>query len=496
MKTDMSIQHSNSAAGLSGSDQDSSGIPEVADSGWVCPSPEQLGVYFEEKSDGGGVFWVLGPGGYSPMNERNFKRWLVDRGFAVRGKPGYWQFESVVTAVISKARVHAAMVVAGYHPGVINANGRHVLITRGPKLIQADEKCHFEELRQIIHGVLGSDATQIMYFEQWLRIAYFAVRDGVPSVGQALVIAGPRECGKTLLQIIITKILGGREANPWQWMSGKTPFNHDFVAAEHLQFGDEIGDMSPGARRALAAKIKGLVANPSQRLEAKGKDAFVVSPLWRITMTLNDDPEYLAAVPPLDESVKDKVMLLKATPAPFLVGPVWMAMNRIERLDLINRQLPGYIAYLSLLPPVVAELRNARTGIVSYHNVELANLISSISSEHALLDAIDRRLFEESSRFTKDGYWEGTGSALEAALYASANSCSGEKRILDRIFSFHGAGGTLLNRLSKSKELNRVTRKSVRGSHIYRVSTDRKYVPLLLAAVARSYEQGAESGKK
>ena len=155
-------------------------------------------------------------------------------------------------------------------------------------------------------------------------------------------------------------------------------------------------------------------------------------------------------------------------------------------------QLPGYIAYLLKLPPVPEELRNARTGIVSFHNAELVSLITSISSESAFLDAVDRLLFEQSSQYTKAGFWKGTGNELEALLFSLAGYSVGEKRILERIFCFNGAGGTLLNRLSKSKELNRVIRGTVRGSHIYTISTDRKYVPCLGALAAIYASEKAE----
>ena len=49
----------------------------------------------------------------------------------------------------------------------------------------------------------------------WLKIAHESLRTGKLRVGQALAFAGPRECGKSLLQNhIITPIVGGRSAKP------------------------------------------------------------------------------------------------------------------------------------------------------------------------------------------------------------------------------------------------------------------------------------------
>ncbi len=377
------------------------------------------------------------------------------------------------------ARIDGATPLAGYMPGLVNLGGREILVTRGPKLTLPDPTCPYDELKQIIHGVLAADLQQVFYFEHWLRIAYSALRDSSPCVGQALAFAGPPECGKTLLQSIITQVLGGREGNPWPFMSGKTNFNQDFMLAEHLQFGDEIGVMTDGARRALASKIKGMVANPSQRLEAKGKDAVMVQPMWRLSISLNDEPEYLAVLPTLDESVKDKIMLFKASQPPFLRGTKWLGMSRTERLTLIRQQLPGYIAHLLSLPPIPDHLRNARTGIVSYHNPELIALMESVSSEAALLDLIDTLVFSDGSPELEASYWEGTGRELEALLHR--NSAAGYDKAasvaIKGVLSYRHAAGTLLSRLACSSCQQRVTRKTVRGNHIYRVQAPRGFVP-------------------
>jgi hypothetical protein len=37
-----------------------------------------------------------------------------------------------------------------------------------------------------------------------------------------------------------------------------------------------------------------------------------LKPFWRLSITLNDEPENLLILPPLDESLGDKIMLLRA----------------------------------------------------------------------------------------------------------------------------------------------------------------------------------------
>ena len=58
---------------------------------------------------------------------------------------------------------------------------------------------------------------------------------------QVQVFIGPKNCDKTLTQEqIITPLFGGREAEPFAYLSGLTRFNNDLFAAEHHKMSDEI----------------------------------------------------------------------------------------------------------------------------------------------------------------------------------------------------------------------------------------------------------------
>jgi hypothetical protein len=67
-----------------------SNIPEVHDTGWVCPDLEEIGVFFEERSDGSGVFLHPSEKGYARANEKNFRRWLRENGHIDGGKKGFF----------------------------------------------------------------------------------------------------------------------------------------------------------------------------------------------------------------------------------------------------------------------------------------------------------------------------------------------------------------------------------------------------------------------
>src|SRR5204862_7823749 len=95
-------------------------------------------------------------------------------------------------------------------------------------------------LRRLLETLLyDSHYDQLSYGFAWLKVAYEALRAGVWRPGPALALAGPRNCGKSLLQQLITLILGGRSAKPYRYMRGGTEFNADLFGAEHLCIEDE-----------------------------------------------------------------------------------------------------------------------------------------------------------------------------------------------------------------------------------------------------------------
>jgi hypothetical protein len=95
-------------------------------------------------------------------------------------------------------------------------------------------------------------------------------------------------------------------------MTAQTSFNSDLFKAEHLIIADETPATGYSERQAFGAGIKNMVAEPMQRLHAKGRDAMMLEPFWRVSMSLNDEPENLMVLPPYNKSMKDKLILLKA----------------------------------------------------------------------------------------------------------------------------------------------------------------------------------------
>src|SRR5262249_54541304 len=120
-------------------------------------------------------------------------------------------------------------------------------------------------------------------------------------------------CGKSLVQAhILTPLLGGRVENPYQYMVGDTSFNSELAGAGHLMLEDESPAKDMATRRRLGTYVKKFAANKQSKTHGKGKEGLTLSPFQRLSVSVNDDPEHLEVLPPIDETLSDKIFLLKS----------------------------------------------------------------------------------------------------------------------------------------------------------------------------------------
>ena len=78
---------------------------------------------------------------------------------------------------------------------------------------------------------------------------------------------------------------------------------------------DEVPFQDIKSRRVFGSKIKDVTVNYIHTCHGKYANAVPLKPCWRLTISVNDEEENLAMLPPLDASIKDKIMLFKVAPA-------------------------------------------------------------------------------------------------------------------------------------------------------------------------------------
>jgi hypothetical protein len=252
----------------------------------ALPVAQALDAYYDQERKEY-VIKIEGERTYQVHTEAQFKRDLRFQGLTEKAIPyhTYSQIDIVLRFLQQKRFVHYAGALAGKECGYYFENGVRILVTSEPRII-APAKGGWTTLNSFLTNLLcgpdephGEDQLTVLY--GWLKIAYTALCDHRFQPGQALAIAGPVESGKSLLQDLITQILGGRAAKAAMFLQGRTDFNGELFTAEHLLLEDESASTSYPARAALGVNIKGITANRVQASHAKYRQIVNLAPWWR-----------------------------------------------------------------------------------------------------------------------------------------------------------------------------------------------------------------------
>ncbi len=329
--------------------------------------------------------------------------------------------------------------LAGRPSGFYEENGERFLVTESPRLI-TPAPGDWPLTRAVLTGlVAGPDepeaGPQWDSLLGWLASAVQSLYQQRRRPGQALVLAGPAGCGKSVLQNhIVTALLGGRSAKCAPYLQGKTTFNGELFGAEHLMLEDEHPDTSIRSRLALASNIKQICVNDVQPCHAKHRPIINLAPFWRLTISLNDEPERLLIIPPLAADIADKILILRCRPFawPQAIGTMerWAAF-----VAAVRDELPAVADYLLSyqVPPI---LRSDRYGIAAWHHPELARALDEMAPEAHLALLIARWLEPRHS-------WQGTADTLRAALLDDAST----QRDARELLHWPNSCGTYLGRL-------------------------------------------------
>lgn len=348
--------------------------------------------------------------------------------------------------------------LAGHKTGLLDAFGQRVLVTSEPALIEPSEGKH-PTIDGLASGLLGPD--QLPFFIGWLSCAVQSLRASRYVPGQAIALAGDRGCGKSLLlDAVIRPLLGGRVTSPLQAWSGETPFNADLAGCELLAIDDEAARPSATARRELAAQIKTNLFAASVRLHPKGGQPFTARPFWRVVFCVNREPEHLAVLPALDDSLADKFCLFACGRARL---PFWPSSpaERERLANLIAAELPAYVSTL-LRHEVPADLRDTRCGILAYQNPGLLSALACIGDEGELIRLLDIAMGDRLP----------TAAPLSARDVQDALESNNDTRAASsRLLRYSNSCGLLLGRLAAAG--HRVHAAGiVRGIRHYHITAD------------------------
>jgi len=175
----------------------------------------------------------------------------------------------------------------------------------------------------------------------------------------------------------------------------------------------------------------------------------------------------MMVLPPLDESLLDKVILLRCEKHPMPIRADTVAGQQ-ELREVIERELPALAAAVDRfeIPP---DMRDPRCGVAAYQHPDLLSALDSLAPETRLLELIDEVVFNgHPARIV----WAGLSSALASELRRS----DAFGREAEKLLHYRDACGTYLGRLAK-RYPDRVTRTLRDGRNRWTIQAPREAVP-------------------
>jgi len=414
------------------------------------------------------LYWRTNDQGrFISVDEKSVSRALaVEMGLSRKSDGGGSEVECSLNSIQTQFDVAYAGPLAGFKEGVHQDENRRLLVTEGPKLITPNkgEWPLLESLFQRMFVTSGIDQRPFVF--GWLKCALECLQSGYRRPGQALVLSGPAGSGKSLFQALVTQILGGRSERAFTYISGETGFNGELFGAEHLIIEDEMATRDMRSRRQIGTAIKGLVANETQRCRKMRTEGISLRPMWRVTISLNEAPEDLLVLPPLDEGLRDKFIMLAVTDGPTPI-PISTPEDRHRMWKALVAELPAFLAYLNSWD-IPEEFRHSRYGIKEFQHPMILTALKDLAPEERFLEIIDAVLFLPSDGLDEieapdpsDVEWRGSAIQLETALHRLKFD-----RELEKLLSFTNAAGTFLRRLSVQYP-QRISSVTVRGKTVW-----------------------------
>lgn len=317
-------------------------------------------------------------------------RWVSDvKGDAIANirqqfslfKPDY--VEQVLYRARMDRRVDGVFPYIHNTSGIMEEDGGTFLnVSRRKLLPAAEEDGPFPWLKAFFDNIFDpAEPVQRDVFLAWFQRFYSSAAAGNLRGGQAVIIAGLTGLGKTLLSRKIIGAAMGGFTDAGEYLLGKTSFNKEAAETAVWSVDDNRGGTTWEKHDEFANALKRYVANPQIPYHPKFKDATTVTWRGRIVVTCNLDAKSLSILPELDDSINDKLILLK-------LNDTWRPdFHEVEAV--ITAELPFFLRWLSTwTPPAGVVTEDDRFGILPYQHPMLAGAAHNASADYQLLEML------------------------------------------------------------------------------------------------------------
>jgi hypothetical protein len=403
-------------------------------------------------------------GGFSSYKDSQASSFLGQFGFnrTIKNDMGNTPAEVAMLWLMQNRAVNYAGPLAGYPVGPHTMGNQRVLVTEALKLL-TPKAGKWPTVQTLVESLLADDDhDQTNFFYIWLaaslRHLYWRMKTpgAMPfSHCPALALFGEFQSGKSaLIDLVLCPIFGGRKADPLQFLKeGK--FNKDLFPAALLVMDDKGASANLEERRQRGDSLKSLIWSEFQRMEGKGVDAIMVSPFWRLVIAGNFEDSSLNICPALNDSMKDKILMLKTQVADGLPAT---EKEKAEWVQKLRGELPAFVEFLLKFKVPKGLKRDNRSRVVNFWHPAIAGALLEKQPECKALEVID--LLDLAP-------WEGT--ATEFYNEVCAKDGGGH---YERLFLNIDKCGRMLTELSKTMP-GRVVKTTKDGYSHYEITRKR-----------------------
>jgi hypothetical protein len=327
------------------------------------------------------------------------------------------EVEAAILTVSNQNRVDEIAPVVFSKDRVVSYNGHRILNCSNINPVEPDSdgdpsKWPFlsDWLGQLF--VDSGERPTLEYFYSWLKRFYMAVLDKEFVQGQALLLVGATNKGKSLLSNRVISGLVGGYADASDYLSGQTKFNKALGRFATWVIDDTTSAASFQDQRKATELIKRAVANPRVEYQAKYADALSVPWTGRVIMSLNMDINSLSVIPSLDSSNRDKLMALRVRDDATSDFPRNSVLEKT-----IEDELPFFGKFLLdwVIPKEVEGV--GRFGVQSFIDATIADAAYDNSSRSTIAELVE--FFVKRCRELNESlpHWVGTLTEFQVALH-------------------------------------------------------------------------------
>ena len=341
---------------------------------------------------------------------------LRQAGFSPRPRRGQplSELESALLTIAQRNRIDEVAPVVFSDQRVVEYNSHRILNNANIYPVQPAENgdpANWPFLDKWLSQLFANGKIETkFYFYAWMRRFYMAVLDKKFAQGQALLLVGKTNKGKSLLSNRVISALVGGFADASDYLSGQTNFNKDLARVAAWVIDDTTSAASFQDQRRATELIKRSVANPRIEYHAKYVDAVSVPWTGRVIMSLNMDANSLSVIPALDSSNKDKLMALRISEKATSKFP---PNSEVE--EIISRELPHFAKWL-IDWEVPKEIKGAsRFGVASYIDKTIESAAYDNSSRSTVAELVEFFVKRAREYFTNP-IWRGTLTEFQGSI--------------------------------------------------------------------------------